>query len=76
MMAYIRLFFKEYIFTVLSLHCCTGFSLVVVSGGPRSSCSVWWLLLLQKMGSKACTGSVVVAPGPYKHRLSTSGTQA
>ena len=52
MMAYIKLFFflKECIFAVLSLHCCTGFSLVVSGGyalvavcGGFSCCRRWAL---------------------------------
>ena len=61
-----------FILTVLSLHCCVGFSLVVVSRGNSSlQCmgfSLWWHLLLWSMGSGTCRlqylrymSSVVVA---------------
>ena len=46
---------------MLGLHCYTGFSLVVASGGYSSlrcrSFSLWWLLLLQS------TGPIVVMHG-------------
>jgi len=64
-----------FILTVLSLHCCAGFSLVAVSRGysslQRVGFSLWWLLLLGSMSCRTCRlqylrymGSVVVA-----HRL-------
>ena len=63
---------------MLGLHCCVGFSLVVVSEVySRFRCvgfSLWWLLLLQSTGLgltgfSSCgmrhVGSVVVVPGFY-----------
>ena len=59
---------------VLDLHCSAGFSLAAVSGGfsflEHAGFSLWWLVLLQGTGSRACglqllwhLGSVVVAHG-------------
>ena len=63
-----------------------GLSLAVEGGGYSSlrciGVSLWWLLLLQSMGSRAHglqqlrhTGSVVVARG-LERRLSSCGAQA
>ena len=72
------------------LPCCPGFSLVVVSGDTLwlwcTGFSLWWLLLLQIVGSGAprlqclwCMGSVVLVPGFWStssvvmvHRLGCS----
>ena len=64
--------------TVLGLHCCVSFSLVVVSGGWLSSCGAWaphWVVsVIAERGLEVCwlsnrgfwvlsAGSVVVARG-------------
>ena len=71
------------IFFFLALH---GLSLAAASGGYSllwcAGFSLWWLLLLQSMGSR-CTGLVVVVHGlsscgtwALEHRLSSCGAQA
>ena len=49
-------FFLSLFWTVLGLHCCVGFSLVVASRGYswlQSMDSVLWLLLLPSMSPRA-----------------------
>ena len=52
------LFIYVFIFGLLVLCCWAGFSLVVETGAYLSlqymGVSLWWLLLLQSMGSRAC----------------------
>ena len=52
---------------VLDLHCCSGFSLIVASGVCSSlqcaGLSLWWLLLVQSTGSRACGLQLLQHPG-------------
>ena len=65
--------------SVLGLHCFTGFSLVVASGGYSllqcTGFSLWWLLLLRSTGSRHL-GFSSCGSWALERRLSSCGTWA
>ena len=60
---------------LLGLHCCTGFSLVVIAGLQCSDFSLRWLLLLRTMDSRP-TGFSSRGSQVREHRLNSYGMQA
>ena len=73
------LFFFNLFLAVLGLRCCSGFSLVVASGGYSllrcAGFSLRWLLLLWSMGSKQ-VGFSSCGSWSLERRLSSNGTRA